>query len=278
LRNIFVFGLVSFIVAGILIYLVLMDFARSRKQREEAVFQRRLAMQSARMKEEFLHTVSHEIRTPLASIKLYSDILCQNEEDPDKKKQIATVQASANHMTTIINDLLDFAKMQAGKLSIEEIPFELHEVVEEVKNILEPESANKQLYLSAEIDPAIPKLVGDPVRLKQILLNLVKNSVKFTERGGIGINAQRMRTGDGLVEVRFSVTDTGIGIRSEKIATIFQEYAQAEESTTRKYGGTGLGLTISKKLVELQNGTIEVQSEVGKGSTFSFTIPYKTGT
>ena len=155
------------------------------------------------------------------------------------------------------------------------IPFDRTVVINEVITVLQVEAEHKHLYIRKHVDPDIPKVAGDPIRLKQILLNLVKNAIKFTEQGGVTIKALGKAEAHGAITVFFSVEDTGIGIDNAKLTEIFKEFSQADASTTRIYGGTGLGLAISKKLVEVQKGSIQVKSSPGKGSKFSFTIPYK---
>jgi len=246
-----------------------------RKQAEiEREKAREAALESARTKAQFLANMSHEIRTPMNAITGMTGLLSDTRLTKEQREHVETIRNSTEALLSIINDILDFSKVEAGKLSLELIEFDLREAIESSVEMLAERAHKKNIDLACWMEPDVPaQLRGDPVRLRQILTNLVSNAVKFTEKGEVLVHAKIARVEIGQVLVRFEVTDTGIGIPPEALSRIFQEFTQVDGSTTRKYGGTGLGLTISKQLVSLMNGEIGVQSEPGKGSTFWVQIP-----
>ena len=240
------------------------DLVRAREQAEQA----------ARMKAEFLANMSHEIRTPLNGIIGLTDILMETSFSEEQRHYVRLVQNSGNTLLTVVNDILDFSKIGAGKLDIEEVTFDIGEVVTEQANLMAARASEKNITLTTHVDLRLPHaLRGDAGRVGQVLLNLLNNAIKFTDHGSINIHAQTMELDDVRAVARISVTDSGMGIDPEAQARLFTPFTQADGSTARRFGGTGLGLSICKRLVELMGGTIEVASEPGEGSTFWFTLP-----
>lgn len=229
-------------------------------------------------KEQFLANISHEIRTPINGIAGMAGLLSQNPSNEERETYLNAIKHSADNLKVIINDILDLAAIESGKLKFEKIAFNLTDLVPALVNTFAYQAKEKKLQLDYTIDSKLNRiLLGDPVRLNQVLINLISNAVKFTHTGSIHINCSIERQQRDTCWVRFEVSDTGVGIPSEKLTTIFESFSQADASVTRRYGGSGLGLTIVKQLVELQNGHITVRSEEHKGSTFITLIPYTIG-
>ena len=232
------------------------------------------AVEATRLKSQFLATMSHEMRTPMNGIVGMSGLLLGTRLDSEQLEYAQTISLCAESLLNLINDILDFSKIEAGKLTFESIDFDLHETVGASVEVLAERAEAKGIELAALIEHDVPALVrGDPSRLRQVLLNLVSNAVKFTDRGTVVVRAQLQREESKEFRLRFSVRDTGMGIPPEAQDELFDPFVQADGSTTRKFGGTGLGLAICKQLVEGMNGEIEVESSLRSGSTFSFALP-----
>lgn len=236
------------------------------------------AKAAAVAKSQFLSTMSHEMRTPMNSVIGFTNLLRMEEPLPRQKKYLDTLHFSANHLLYLINDILDFNKIEAGKLEIERNAINLKEMLEHVTNTFSYKCKDQGIELNLRIMTNLHcYVIGDKIRLNQILTNLLGNAVKFTEEGSVTLDIRISSEDETSIVIKFSVIDTGIGIKEDKLDSIFESFTQASTDTTRKYGGTGLGLTITKKLVELHGGMMGVKSQFGEGSTFWFTIPFQRG-
>jgi signal transduction histidine kinase/DNA-binding response OmpR family regulator/CHASE3 domain sensor protein len=273
----------GFMFAGAIIFLFLVYFIvkyniRNNRLQEELIREKEAAERSTRLKEEFMANMSHEIRTPMNVIMGFTEQLLKPGAQLNQRMYLVGIRRSTEHLLRLINDILDYSKIESGKLNIETVGFRWKDILDDVYLLLREKAEQKNLEFGYTIKDAVPDvLVGDPVRLKQILLNLVDNAIKFTQEGKVEIICEKEQDNGIYIDLKFTVKDTGIGINKNKIEDIFEQYSQAEAGTTRKYGGSGLGLSISKRLVELQGGQIRVKSTEGKGSEFIFSIPYHTG-
>ncbi|WP_378080669.1 two-component sensor histidine kinase BarA [Aeromonas bestiarum] len=243
-------------------------------QNVELDMAKKRAQEAARVKSEFLANMSHELRTPLNGVIGFTRQLLKTALTPSQTDYMQTIEKSARNLLGIINDILDFSKLEAGKLQLEHIPFSLRDTLNETMHLLGPSAHDKQLELSLQVDAEVPDyLTGDPMRLQQVLTNLTGNAIKFTERGNVDVRIEQTGGGNGnKVRLNVLIRDTGIGISEEQQRQLFQAFNQADSSISRRYGGTGLGLVITQKLVQQMGGQIRFESELGKGSIFSFSL------
>ncbi|WP_238457689.1 response regulator [Desulforamulus ferrireducens] len=259
---------------GILLMVVdITEVIEAKRQAEQA----RLAAEKANQaKSEFLANMSHEIRTPMNGILGFAEVLMQQRLNEQQKESVKIIQQCGEQLMELINDILDLSKIESGKLILEETDFSLRKLVHEAVSVVEPKLLEKNVEMKISIESDLPDhFKGDPTRIRQVLSNLLSNAAKFTHQGFVKLSISHVISEDGKFNLKFSVQDTGIGINRDKFKLIFDAFTQADGSTTRKYGGTGLGLTISKSLTQLMGGEMTVESQENKGSTFSFTVPAK---
>ncbi|MGC4070615.1 MAG: ATP-binding protein [Polyangiaceae bacterium] len=253
-------------------------FAATQRRRyeRELLLERRSAEDAVSAKADFLAMFAHEVRNPLTAVLMHVDLLDRPGAEPVDESTVPMLRASLNKVIDLLNDMLKISKLDAGRVSLHKTEFELANVVQAVVHTMAPLAENKGLRVEVQVDPELPKrLLGDPVKLDQILTNLVGNATKFTERGQITIGVKRVEQSNDTVTVRFWVEDTGIGIDIDRQPNIFDAYVQADASVERRFGGTGLGLSIARKLVELHGGRLGVKSQLGCGSTFEFQLTFE---
>ncbi|CAN5331568.1 hypothetical protein BH09BAC4_BH09BAC4_10930 [soil metagenome] len=248
------------------------DRVQSQQRLQEA---KEIAEKAVKLKENFLANMSHEIRTPLNAMLGFSELLGTTVLDDEQREFVVLIRTAGKNLLTIINDILDISKIEAGMIRLESIPFSIQLLTGSIKTMFQPTAAEKNLHLTVETAPDLPPVfLGDPTRLTQILLNLLSNAIKFTKKGGVALRVEKGESTTESIRMRIIVQDTGIGIEAEALPHIFERFQQASDFTTRYYGGTGLGLNIVKSLTELQGGSITVASTVGEGSRFTIEIPY----
>lgn len=252
------------------------DISKLKETQRELLLAKEKAEQASQIKSQFLSVMSHEIRTPMNAVIGLAHFLMEENPRPDQLENLKTLQFSAENLMALINDILDYNKIDSGKVELEHVPFDLRNVIHRIVHSHSFQANEKGLKVTCVIDEAIPEtLIGDSLRIGQIVNNLVSNAIKFTDKGFVRISISREFTQENQTDIRFVFEDTGIGIAENKRKSIFEAFTQASSSTSRKYGGTGLGLAIVKRLVELFGGEIEVGSRKNGGSVFEFTIPFE---
>ncbi len=255
------------------------DITQRKQMESDLITAREDALAASRAKSEFLSSMSHEIRTPMNAVLGMADLLLETKLTAEQRRYLEVMVANGNSLLELINSILDLARIESGRMLIEKTEFDLTDLIDKTISTFGVQAHSKGLELIARIAPGVSgHLVGDPLRLRQILINFLGNAIKFTEQGEVVLEVNRVVDANDPPKLRFTVSDTGIGISPAKVNSIFSSFTQADSSTTRKYGGTGLGLAIAQRLVALMGGTIEVESELNKGSKFSFIAPFGLAT
>lgn len=270
-RYIMVFSIVAPVILLATLMVLILYVSRTRRHQNMLKSARKNALKLAREKEQFLANMSHEIRTPMNAIVGFSKLLLKTKLNKNQQEQLGIIAKSSDHLLHILNDVLDFTKLQSGKITLEQKAFDPAQVIEESIQLLSHRAKEKGLTIKSRIEALPDQVLGDAFRLKQVLLNLIFNSIKFTEKGGVTVQA-RATSGNGNITLQLEVSDTGIGIPKERQSKIFEDFEQVSRSDMQT--GTGLGLSITKKLIDIHNGQISVKSEVGEGSTFIIQLPY----
>ncbi len=254
----------------------LTDFSEQRKLLNELEKARQIAEKSVETKERFMANMSHEIRTPMNALIGFTNLLARTELDEKQAEFVNTIKKAGENLLTLINDLLDFSKIEAGMLRIEATTFELNALVQSIQTLFTPKANEKRLIFDVQTSPRIPQnVIGDPTRVTQIVVNLLSNAFKFTERGYVALTTELFDDNTDFATIKITVKDTGIGIEKRELSRVFERFQQAQDDTTRLYGGSGLGLAIVKNLAEAMGGFVEVDSKIGFGSTFSVVLPFK---
>lgn len=267
---------IAFLLILMCVIILYRDINKRERLEQKLIIAQKNAEEAANIKQQFMANMSHEIRTPMNAIIGFNERLSKTNLDELQKEYVSAVQSSGENLLAIVNDILDFSKIEAGMVRIEEIQFNLHELLDSVITLFFVQAKEKNIDVRLQVSKTVPaSIIGDPTRLTQILINLIGNAIKFTSKGNVKILVDVVESHDEKIHLQFKVIDTGIGISKEKISEIFERFTQAKSDTSRIYGGTGLGLSIVKKLIELQSGTISVKSEKDNGSEFTFVIPYK---
>jgi len=262
----------------LVIFVITRYIRKSHKYQLALVKARTEAENLAKAKEMFVANVSHELRTPMNVISGFLDQLLKRPQDEENGNTLRIIKTSSDHLVRIVNDILDFSKLESGKMSLEPVHFNAREVFGEIDLLFRKATQEKNINLTVDVDSKVPEyLYGDAIRLKQILINLAGNAIKFTDEGGVTIAVKAENQVASHLDLKITVTDTGIGIAQEKLDIIFDDFTQAESGTTQRFGGTGLGLSIVRKMVELHGGTVRVSSKLNEGTTFTCKLPYKKG-
>ena len=263
----------DFLISLAIVFLISLLLKHYLRKIVRLMKEKEIAENQAEVKAKFLSTMSHEIRTPMNAVIGLTNVLLRDQPREDQLENLNTLKFSADMLLSLINDILDYSKIEAGKISFENIDFDLRQLITNINKTLLVKAKEKQIDLRMEIEDSIPELViGDPVRISQIITNLISNAIKFTSEGYVAIQLKLLQKQNKKATIRFSIKDTGIGISQSKFEEIFNSFSQADSDTTRKFGGTGLGLSITKKLLELQNSQIKLESSIGNGSTFYFDL------
>ncbi|HTN45243.1 MAG TPA: ATP-binding protein [Flavipsychrobacter sp.] len=258
------------------ISVLIKDITEKKKAQQELLEAKQAAEEALKVKSNFLSAVSHEIRTPMNAIIGFTDLLLEREFPEEVTDYLKSIKHSSENLLVLINDILSYGRLDAGKIELEQIPFDLYNQMEELQKMFEIRAQKKKVHYSVKLEKNVPRMVtGDPYRLNQIMINLVGNAIKFTQMGTVEVNISLLTKDEHALVLKFEIEDTGIGIPQSKIETVFESFVQAFSNVSRKFGGTGLGLAITKELVTLKNGKIYLESKEGVGSKFTVELPFK---